>query len=48
MIRVGIDAFEVDENFSLEDFRRAQGEMSYAYQPATDRKKQIGVLRVIE
>jgi uncharacterized protein (DUF934 family) len=48
MTRVGIDAFEVSENFTLEDFRRALGEMTYAYQPSADGKKRIGVLRAID
>jgi uncharacterized protein (DUF934 family) len=41
MHRVGIDAFEVRENFTLEQFRRALGEMTDVYQPSADGKKTI-------
>ena len=36
MHRVGIDAFEVRENFTLEQLRRALGEMTDVYQPSAD------------
>lgn len=45
MTRVGIDAFEVRENFTLGEFGRALGEMSYVYQPSVDGRATIGELR---
>lgn len=45
MRRVGIDAFEVPEGFTLEDYRRAVGEMSNVYQPSVDGRKTIRELR---
>lgn len=45
MARVGIDAFEVRENFAIEDFARAMGEMTYVYQPAPDGRPTIRDLR---
>jgi uncharacterized protein (DUF934 family) len=45
MTRVGIDAFEVPEKITLELFRRALGEMRFAYQPAADGRKTIRELR---
>jgi len=43
LLRTGFDAF--DSNFTLEDFKRAQSEMSFAYQPSADGKKTIRDLR---
>jgi uncharacterized protein (DUF934 family) len=45
MRRVGIDAFEVRESFTLGDYRRALGEMSYVYQPSPDGRETIRELR---
>lgn len=36
MLRCGIDAFEVADDFTLEDFRAAVGSLTDAYQPAAD------------
>ena len=44
--RVGFDAWEVPDNFRLEDFAKALGEMSHVYQPSADGKKTIRELRV--
>lgn len=44
-VRTGFDAFEVPENFTLAQFQRALGEMSFVYQPAPDRRKTIRDLR---
>ncbi len=43
--RTGFDAFEVKDNFTLEDFRRALAEMTNVYQPSADGKKTIRDLR---
>ena len=45
LIRVGFDAFEVRQDFRIEDFQRALGEMRYVYQPAMDRTQAILELR---
>jgi uncharacterized protein (DUF934 family) len=45
MHRVGIDAFEVQENFTLEEFHRALGEITDVYQPSADSRKTIRELR---
>jgi uncharacterized protein (DUF934 family) len=45
MKRVGIDAFEVRENFTLAEFNRAMGEMSLVYQPSADGRTTIRELR---
>jgi len=45
MARVGIDAFEVRENFTEAEFTRAMGEMSEVYQPSADGKPTIRSLR---
>jgi uncharacterized protein (DUF934 family) len=45
MHRVGIDAFEVQENFTLEEFHRALGEITDVYQPSADGRKTIRELR---
>lgn len=45
MHRVGIDAFEVRENFTLAEFRRALGEITDVYQPSADGRKTIPQLR---
>ncbi len=41
MARCGIDAFEVADNVTLDEFKTAMGELSDAYQPAahTDKRK---------
>ena len=43
--RVGFDAWEVPDSFTLEDFRRALTEMTNVYQPSTYGKKTIRELR---
>jgi uncharacterized protein (DUF934 family) len=43
--RTGFDAWEVPDNFNIEDFARALGEMTYVYQPSADGKKTIRQLR---
>jgi uncharacterized protein (DUF934 family) len=43
--RVGFDAWEVPDNFTLEMFNRALSEMTNVYQPSTDGKKTIRELR---
>jgi uncharacterized protein (DUF934 family) len=45
MARTGFDAFEVRQDFALEDFQRAMGEITNPYQPAADGKKTIRALR---
>ena len=45
MHRAGIDAFEVQDNFTLEEFRRALGEITDVYQPSADGRKTIRQLR---
>jgi len=45
MRRVGIDAFEVRENVTLEQFDRALGEITDVYQPSADGRKTIRELR---
>lgn len=45
MARVGFDAFDVRQDFRIEDFERAMKEMTYFYQPSTDGKKTIRELR---
>jgi uncharacterized protein (DUF934 family) len=43
--RVGFDAWDVPDGFTLEQFRRAKAEMTNVYQPSTDGKKTIFQLR---
>ena len=43
--RVGFDAWEVPDGFTIEQFRRALSEMTNVYQPSTDGKKTIRELR---
>ena len=43
--RVGFDAWEVPDSFTLEMFQRALSEMTNVYQPSTDGKKTIRQLR---
>ena len=43
--RVGFDAWEVPQGFTLEQFRRALTEMTNVYQPSADGKKTIRQLR---
>jgi uncharacterized protein (DUF934 family) len=43
--RVGCDAFEVPEGFTLEQYRRALSEITHPYQPSADGKKTIRELR---
>jgi uncharacterized protein (DUF934 family) len=43
--RVGFDAWEVPDHFTLEMFNRALTEMTNVYQPSTDGKKTIRELR---
>jgi uncharacterized protein (DUF934 family) len=44
-VRVGFDAFEVPEGFTLAQYNRALSEMSYVYQPSTDGRTTIRELR---
>ena len=46
MRRVGIDAFEVRENVTLTEFRRAMDEMTNVYQPSADGRKTIRDLQI--
>ena len=41
MYRCGINAFEINADISLETFNEALGELSAAYQPATDAQRGI-------
>jgi uncharacterized protein (DUF934 family) len=43
--RVGFDAWEVPDNFTVEQFQRALTEMTNVYQPSADGKKTIRELR---
>jgi uncharacterized protein (DUF934 family) len=43
--RVGFDAWEVPDHFTIEMFNRALAEMTNVYQPSTDGKKTIRELR---
>ena len=43
--RVGFDAWEVPDHFTLEQFQRALSEMTNVYQPSADGKKTIRELR---
>jgi uncharacterized protein (DUF934 family) len=43
--RVGFDAWEVPDHFTLEMFNRALAEMTNVYQPSTDGRKTIRDLR---
>lgn len=43
--RVGFDAWEVPDSFTLEDFQSALSEMTNVYQPSADGKKTIRQLR---
>jgi len=45
MHRVGIDAFEVPQSVTLEQFNRALGEITNVFQPSADGKKTIRELR---
>jgi len=45
MARTGFDAWEVRQDFALEDFHRAMGEMSLVYQPSADARRTIRALR---
>ncbi|HVZ68875.1 MAG TPA: DUF934 domain-containing protein [Rhizomicrobium sp.] len=45
MVRVGFDAFDVRQDFRIEDFERAMGEMTYVYQPSADRRKTVMQIR---
>jgi uncharacterized protein (DUF934 family) len=45
MARTGFDAFEVRQDFTLEQFRHAMSEITANYQPAADGKKTIRQLR---
>ena len=45
MKRVGFDAWNVADGFSLEQFQRALTEITNVYQPSADRKKTIRELR---
>jgi uncharacterized protein (DUF934 family) len=47
MRRVGFNAFEVPEGFSLEQFERALHEMTNVYQPSADDRKTIRDLRTV-
>ena len=43
--RVGFDAWEVPDHFTVDMFNRALSEMTNVYQPSTDGKKTIRQLR---
>ena len=43
--RVGFDAWDLPEGFTLETFNRALGEITNPYQPSADGKKTIRELR---
>ncbi len=43
--RVGVSAFDVPDGFTLEQYRRALGEMTDVYQPSADGRKTIRDLR---
>ncbi|HEX2590278.1 MAG TPA: DUF934 domain-containing protein [Rhizomicrobium sp.] len=43
--RVGVNAFEVPEGFTIEKYNRALGEMTNVYQPSADGRKTIRDLR---
>jgi len=45
MARTGFDAWEVHQDFRLEDFHRALAEISHPYQPSADGAKTIRELR---
>jgi uncharacterized protein (DUF934 family) len=45
MRRVGFDAWDVADGFSLEQFERALHEMTNVYQPSADGQKTIRDLR---
>jgi uncharacterized protein (DUF934 family) len=45
MRRVGIDAFEVHESFTIEQYDRALGEIADVYQPSADGRRTIRELR---
>jgi uncharacterized protein (DUF934 family) len=45
MLRVGFDAFDVRQDFRIEEFARAMGEMTYVYQPSVDRRKTVMQIR---
>jgi uncharacterized protein (DUF934 family) len=45
MARVGFDAWEVRQDFPLDDFHRAMTEITHPYQPAADGRKTIRELR---
>jgi uncharacterized protein (DUF934 family) len=45
MARVGFDAFDVRQDFRIEDFDRAMREMTYVYQPSVDRRKTVMNIR---
>lgn len=46
MVRVGFDAFDVRQDFRIEEFARAMGEMTYVYQPTVDRRKTVIDIRL--
>jgi uncharacterized protein (DUF934 family) len=45
MHRVGINAFDVPQTVTIEQFQRAMGEMTNVYQPSADGKVTIRELR---
>jgi uncharacterized protein (DUF934 family) len=45
--RVGFDAWEVPDHFTLDMFRRALSELTNVYQPSTDGRKTIRDLRAL-
>ncbi len=45
MVRVGFDAFDVRQDFRIEEFDRAMREMTYVYQPGVDGRKTVIELR---
>lgn len=45
MVRVGFDAFDVRQDFRIEEFERAMHEMTYVYQPSVDGRKTVMNIR---
>ena len=45
LVRVGFDAFDVRQDFRIEEFERAMAEMTYVYQPSADGRKTVFQLR---
>lgn len=48
LVRVGVDAFEVADDFTLAQFHRALNEASHVYQPSADGRITISELRTAQ